>query len=192
MRLSIILLSLTAALALAACGSAPDQQAAESPPASTSMADNGAAGARPEADATPANSAARPLQAQDVDAYARGMQSEVAWLQAAREKFRQARAEKNDEAMLEALAQATSSDLDAAAAKAAGLDVARYGRIRNTIDGVIMAIALQSAPGAPPSLQMDAYRDVPEDVADALKARLPEIQELHAQAMGLRMKLAEG
>lgn len=54
-----------------------------------------------------------------------------------------------------------------------------------------MTIVLKSSPDAPASLKVDPYRNVSGQVATALRSRLAELQELHAKAMGLRMKLAE-
>ena len=71
------------------------------------------------------------------------------------------------------------------------MDISRYGYVRKTIDGVLMSIVLKSSPGAPASLQVDPYRNVSGDVATALKTRLAKLQDLHDQAMALRVKLAE-
>ncbi len=192
MRLFTTLSSIATVLALAACGPAPDHDAAQAqlqsqPPASSTQAGT--------TDSPPASAqdsrTAGVLQVPDVDAYARGMHREIEWLSAARDKLQQARAAHDDNAMLEALAQATSHDLDVAAAKAAGMDISRYGYVRKTIDGVLMSIVLKTSPGAPASLQVDPYRNVSGDVAAALKTRLAELQDLHDRAMALRVKLAE-
>jgi hypothetical protein len=67
----------------------------------------------------------------------------------------------------------------------------RVGQASTSAGGVLMTIVLKSSPDAPASLQVDTYRNVSGQVATALRERLAELQELHAKAMGLRMKLAE-
>jgi hypothetical protein len=190
MRFSTTLFSIAALLALAACGRAPDHVAAQAPPGPSASSAQAPTADSPSASSRDSRNPGA-LQVSDVEAYARGMHSEIQWLRSAQDKLQRARAAHDDNAMLEALAQATSSELDIAAAKAAGMDVARYGHVRNTIDGVLMTIVLKASPDAPASLKVDPYRNVSGQVATALRSRLAELQELHAKAMGLRVKLAE-
>ena len=124
------------ALALAGCGKA------------AAPADNDAASAVPpttEAAPAPVVDTAGPLQIGDLDAYARGMQKEIELLKLAGDKAAKARATSDLETQTAAMMEASGGDIDKAGAEAAGMDLARYGHVKNAIDSALNMVSLHEA-----------------------------------------------
>jgi hypothetical protein len=180
-------------LALAACGhgSAPaddatapqaEAQTQASPPPATAAADPSSVA---QANMT------RPLQASDLDAYAKGMQKEIELRQASIDKATKAKAAHDQEAEVVALADMTSAEVDNAGARAAGLDAARYDFIKHAVDRVLSAVSMNKAManmegGAQMQQKMgDPYAGLNADVAAALKAREAELGKLREDNMAI-------
>lgn len=189
----------TLALMLGACGhgSAPADEAdagaaqaqADAAPQPSTEAPAAAAAPAPSAEAN----AARPLQVADLDAYAKGMQQEIEVRQAASDKAAKAKAAKDDETELSALAELTSVEVTEAGAQAAGVDRARYDVIVSTVDRVLGAVemnAMMAKMGDAEQarkMQTDPYAGLDQDVAAALKTRADELNKLRAQNMAILM-----
>jgi len=189
---------------LAACGgTAPQAGDAEAgndvravdalPAARTAVADN-STGAVDE------NQVARPLEAGDVDAYVRGMTRETELLQASYDKAAQAREKGDVQAETAALMEMTSPDVDAAGARAAGLDLARYGFVKNAVDTVQGKLdllqGLETGGGGDTEALMDLlgdpYDGLSGDVRDAMQSRRADVAKLRSDALGLRLKAVNG
>lgn len=183
------------ALTLGACGHG-------SPPEDAT--DAGAPGAQAEAPAQPpveapaavpapdaAANAARPLQVDDLDAYAKGMQKEIEVRQAASDRAAKAKADHDQTAEVTALAELTSVDVTRAGAQAAGVDPARYGVIKNAVDHVLGAVemnAMMAKMGDAAQAQKfhsDPYAALDPALAEALKSRQDELGKLRAQNMAI-------
>src|SRR5690606_19425373 len=119
-----------ALLALAACSDQPADEAASGGAAAPSAEPSSAPGDTPPAETAPADARAA-LQASDVDAYLLGLAKEVQLLRDEYAKIEQARAADDSDAETAALFAMTSSDIDDAGARAAGLPKARYGFIKD-------------------------------------------------------------
>ncbi|HZW17653.1 MAG TPA: hypothetical protein VFF71_02465 [Luteimonas sp.] len=190
-------------LGLAGCGGAghdgidaTDAAAAERAEAAASAPADAAATdavAVPEEDANPAS---QPLHAGDVDAYARGMAREIELLQASYDRFVQAGEQHDEDAQMTALMELSSPDVDAAGAQAAGLDVARYGFVKNAIDTVLGKLDLkQGLEGSEGSGDLlaelgDPYAGLADEVRAAMESHRQELARLRADALGIRMKAA--
>jgi hypothetical protein len=188
-------LILALALALTACGQGnADGDAASVPPETAAAEAPAAVPVQPVA-ATAASDASGPLQLADLDAYATGMQKEIELIEAASDKAAKAHAAQDTDAETAALMEATSRDIDQAGADAAGMDLARYGHVKNAIDtslNLVMlhaAAAKQAAGGQEPAFA-DPYRGMDPDVAAALKSRHDELDGLRTKAMAIRMRMA--
>lgn len=184
-------------LALGACGhgSAPEDKAevgatqaeAETPPPSPEAP--AAAPAAPDL----AVNATRPLQANDLDAYAKGMQKEIEIRQAASDKAAKAKAANDQTTELSALAELTSVEVTEAGAQAAGVDRARYGFIKTTVDRVLgtldmnAMLAKMGDPAQAAKLKSDPYAGLAPDFADALKSRQDELNKLRMQNTAILM-----
>lgn len=190
---------LTLALLLGACGhgSAPADEAdagaaqaqADAAPQPSAEAPAAAAAPAPSAEAN----AARPLQVADLDAYAKGMQKEIEVRQAASDKAAKAKAAKDDETELSALADLTSVEVTAAGAQAAGVDRARYDVIVNTVDRVLGTVEMNAMmakmgdAAQAQKLQSDPYAGLDPELAAALKTRADELNKLRTQNMAILM-----
>lgn len=184
-------------LALVACshGGAPDNDA-EAPEAEVQQAKvqpsaSDAAAADPSSIAQA--HATRPLQVGDLDAYAKGMQKEIDLRQASSEKAAKAKAAHDQEAEAIALADMTSTEIDSAGARAAGMDAARYDFIKRTVDRVLNAVSMSNAMAnmdggaSTQQSQADPYAGLNDDVAAALKAREGELGKLREDNMAVLM-----
>ena len=195
MRLARHCTVLLLALTLGACGhgNTPDDQAdagasqaaAEAPPPPQAPA----APTAPEPVANPA----RPLQASDLDAYAKGMQKEIEMRQAASDKAAKAKAANDQTAEITALAELTSVEVTEAGAQAAGVDRARYNFIKDTVDHVLgtsdmnAMMAKMGDAAQAQKMQSDPYAGLEPDLAAALKSRQDELARLRAQNMAVLM-----
>lgn len=215
MRVSL----LACAMLLAACGR--DEPAAPAEPAEVAETAPAPAEVVPEAAApeAPAADADAPLVASDLDVYARGMAREIELLRDHADALAKARADKNDTAEIAALMALGSVEVRDAGAAAAGVDVARYVAVKETIDEVLGAVemgaamktSLEAAEQADLSgfteeqrqqheaglAQMRAawsapYDRLPADVRDAFKAREAELAKLRADALALRLGALNG
>lgn len=184
-------------LALVACshGGAPGNDA-EAPEAEVQQA-KVQPSARDAAVADPSSiaqaHATRPLQVGDLDAYAKGMQKEIDLRQASSEKAAKAKAAHDQEAEAIALADMTSTEIDSAGARAAGMDAARYDFIKRTVDRVLSAVSMSNAMAnmdggaSTQQSQADPYAGLNDDVAAALKAREGELGKLREDNMAVLM-----
>jgi hypothetical protein len=202
MRYTRICTTLMLALTLGACGhgNAPEDKAdagaaqaqAEAPPQPPAEAPPAAA---PASD--PAANAARPLQADDLDAYAKGMQKEIEMRQEASDRAAKAKAANDQTAEVSALAELTSVDVTRAGAQAAGVDPARYDTIKNTVDHVLGAVdmnAMMAKMGdaaQAQKLHSDPYASLDPSLAAALKSRQDELGKLRAQNMAILANAAK-
>jgi hypothetical protein len=191
------------ALALGACGhgNAPEDKAdgsaaqaqAEAQPQPPAEAPSAVAAPAPDA----AANAARPLQADDLDAYAKGMQKEIELRQAASDRAAKAKAAHDQTAEVTALAELTSVDVTRAGAQAAGVDPARYDTIKNTVDHVLGAVdmnAMMAKMGDAAQarkFQSDPYAALDPSLAAALKSRQDELGKLRAQNMAILANAAK-
>lgn len=184
-------------LALVACshGGAPGNDA-EAPEAEVQQAKvqpsaTDAAAADPSSIAQA--HATRPLQVGDLDAYAKGMQKEIDLRQASSEKAAKAKAAHDQEAEAIALADMTSTEIDSAGARAAGMDAARYDFIKRTVDRVLSAVSMSNAMAnmdggaSMQQSQAEPYAGLNGDVAAALKAREGELGKLREDNMAVLM-----
>jgi hypothetical protein len=185
------------ALALGACGhgNTPDDEAdagTAQTQADTQPSPPEAAPAAPPA-ADPAANPARPLQATDLDVYAKGMQKEIEVRQAASDKAAKAKAANDQTAEMSALVELTSVQVSEAGAQAAGVDRARYEFIKNTVDRVLSTadmntmMARMGDPAQAKKLQSDPYAGLDPDLVAALKPRQDELGKLRAQNMAILM-----
>ena len=192
-----------ALLALAACSDKPADEAADDDAAPPSAEPSSAPGATPPAETATAEpapvDATAALQASDVDAYLLGLAKEVQLLRDEYAKIEQARATGDSAAETAALFAMTSSDIDDAGARAAGLPRARYGFIKDQVDGIESKLAmldgLAAMEGDTSALQAqvgDPYAGLDAAVAEAFKARHGEVAALRGEAIGLRLKAAGG
>ena len=180
---------------LAACGGSGQEPGENAPPAAEP-----APAIEPAAVSADAaqDAISGPLQAADIDAYARGMAKELEQLRDARERLARAREAGDDDARTMALMAMASPDIDAAGAAAAGLDPARYGFVKNAIDTVIGKLELQkglaSGEGTQALLDQlgDPYDGLSGDVRAAMQPRSEALSRLRAEAIGIRVKAAEG
>lgn len=203
-------LALLLALALAGCGgSEPADTAGDAgqmPGESPAPAEAASEGAPPPMQATAADA---PLRVEDVDAYATGMGHELELLQAAVDKVAQARAADDDEAEASALIELAMGDVETPAARAAGVDPARYSAIKSRINRAIGAVGMQrelQAMGGDPAAMTpeevaqqeqaraqlqaqvgDPYAGIDTAVVAALQARFDELAQLNAQSIAIRM-----
>ena len=196
-------------LCLAACGG----RDADTPPAEVATgapadaATPAPATAAPEAVA-PQSTADAPIALADLDAYARGVQAEIDALRASADKVKQPRTAKDTNAETAALLEMTSPDIEAAGAKASGLDPARYAAVKQSADTVfgkldtLHGLEAMTADAGEMTAEMrkeveanrasleaqlgDPYAGLPPDVAAALKARHDTLAQLRAQAIGVR------
>lgn len=184
------------ALALGGCGhgSAPADDAGAGVPQGQAEAQPQPSPETPAAAApasTPEADAARPLQASDLDAYAKGMQKEIAVRQAASDKAAEAKAANDQETEVSALAELTSVEVTEAGAQAAGLDRARYNFVVSTIDHVLGTLEMNAMmarmgdAAQARKLQSDPYAGLAPEVASALKARADELGKLRAQNLAV-------
>lgn len=185
------------ALTLGACGhghapadkadSGVTQPQAEAP--SQPQAEAPSTPAAPASDA--AASATRPLQPQDLDAYAKGMQKEIDMRQAASDRAAKAKAANDQNAEVTALAELTSVEVTKAGAQAAGVDAARYDVIKSTVDRVLSTVdmnAMMAKMGdaaQAQKLQHDPYAGLDPAFAAALKSRQDELAKLRTQNMAI-------
>jgi hypothetical protein len=197
MRLARHCTILMLALALGACGhgNTPDDEAdagTAQAQADTQPSPPEAAPAAPPA-ADPAANPARPLQASDLDVYAKGMQKEIEVRQAASDKAAKAKAANDQTAELSALVELTSVQVSEAGAQAAGVDRARYEFIKNTVDRVLSTVDMNTMmarmgdPAQAKKLQSDPYAGLDPDLVAALKPRQDELGKLRAQNMAILM-----
>jgi hypothetical protein len=181
------------AFALAACSHGnPSASDAAAPPAqeqAPAVAPMKAAAADPSSVAQ-ANRT-RPLQISDLDAYAKGMQKEIALRQASSDKAAKAKAEHDQETEIAELAYLTSAEVGNAGAQAAGLDAARYDFIKHAVDKVLSAVSMRSVMakmegGAQMQQKFgDPYAGLNADVATALKSREAELGKLREDNMAI-------
>jgi hypothetical protein len=185
------------ALTLGACshGNAPEDKAdagaaqaqAEAQPQPPAEAPAAAAAPAPEATAN----AARPLQPDDLDAYAKGMQKEIEMRQEASDRAAKAKAANDQTAEVTALAEITSAEVTKAGAQAAGVDPVRYDRIKNTVDHVLGAVEMNAMmakmgdAAQAQKFQSDPYAALDPALAAALKSRQDELGKLRAQNMAI-------
>ncbi|MGN2244992.1 hypothetical protein ACFWZU_15965 [Frateuria sp. GZRR33] len=195
MRLARHCTVLLLALTLGACGhgNTPDDQAdAGASQAATEAPPPPQAPAAPTAP-EPAANPARPLQASDLDAYAKGMQKEIEMRQAASDKAAKAKAANDQTAEITALAELTSVEVTEAGAQAAGVDRARYNFIKDTVDHVLgtsdmnAMMAKMGDAAQAQKMQSDPYAGLEPDLAAALKSRQDELARLRAQNMAVLM-----
>lgn len=190
-------------LGLAACGgSAPESDTAQEPPVAEaqtasvpSVVDN------TEADAVTAStvdgdSLDRPYTSDDIDAYLRGMHREAEMLQATLDKVEAARAAKDENAQTMAMMEAVNGDVERAGATAAGLDFARYGKVKDAIDSVLVNKAMGASGDANVKAMFDAQlqenlKPFDNDARAALEARAQELEQAHSDVLGLRFKIAQ-
>ncbi|GAA3930981.1 hypothetical protein GCM10022229_25670 [Luteimonas lutimaris] len=186
-------------LGLAGCGGAGHDAtgaAAAERMETVAPAPAGAAATDVAASEEDANPASQPLHAGDVDAYARGMAREIELLQAGYDRFVQAGEQHDEDAQMTALMELSSPDVDAAGAKAAGLDVARYGFVKNAIDTVLGKLdlkqGLEGSEGSGDLLAQlgDPYAGLADEVRAAMETHRQELARLRADALGIRMKAA--
>lgn len=211
LRRAALALALTAALA--ACGK---DQAPEAPQAAAASAAEATAPAENvgRADAAPVDAEQAPLAASDLEAYARGMQQEVALLKAAGDKIAQARSGNDKDAEASAMMEMANLDTTAEGAKAAALSPARYGFVKDAVDTALGKLEMQGAMQAmgdssqsdeltPEQRQQaeagraevastigDPYQGMAADVAEAFKARQQALAQLRAQAIAARFEAA--
>ena len=178
---------LTLLLAVAACGR--DEKAADG--------DAGAASA--SANATAANAgaanAAVALTDADLDAWERGMTKEVELVQAAQQRAATAT---TPQARGEAMQAQWKEQTMPGGAESAGLPLARYRDVRETVNGVLETLDFQGKIAGPLSmdtthatpemrqrLASDPYAALPPASAAALRARLDRIVPLWSKYMSL-------
>jgi hypothetical protein len=203
-------LALTTLLAACGKGDAPDQPPADEATA-TAPADDAGRDAPPPAPAADES----PLAAADLDAYARGMQQELALLKAASDKVAQARAKGDKGAETSAMMEMATMDTEVEGAKASGLGQARYLFVKNTVDATLGKAEMQAALATaaaeagtedlPPEQRQqvedgraemqagvgDPYQGMAADVATAFKARQAELARLRAETIAVRFNAAQ-
>lgn len=206
MRNPAILLACTLSLGLAACGgSAPESgvtpeapaaevPAVEAPPATA--ADNTAQETTDTGTATQSVATDSVVTRSDVDAYVRGMQREAEMLQAALDKMNAAREAKDQNAETMAMMDATNGDVDRAGATAAGLDIARYGTVKNAIDGVITTKAMAASGDANVKAMFDAQlqenlKRFDDGAREALETQSQALEQAHGDVLTLRFKMTQ-
>jgi hypothetical protein len=159
--------------------------------------------ASPPAPAVPAQTTNESeMSVEDIDRWQRGMEAELKATQAAAAKLAEA---KDDNAKLEALHGATEMGTIDAGAEAAGVDLDRYRRIRNTISNAVSQLSPlemeMDVSQMPPEMveQMTQARaagvtqlekELPADVLEALKTRAAELRKLDKTLVGERLKVA--
>ncbi|QSX78145.1 hypothetical protein [Agrilutibacter solisilvae] len=155
-----------------------------------------------------------PLRVAELDAYARGMQQEIALLKAAGDKVAQARSRADKDAEATAMMEMATLDTEVEGARASGLTPARYLFVKNAVDTVLGKAEMQKALKAmgaqaqasdlPPEqrqqvedgrAEMDAslgdpWQGMAADLAGAFKTRQDELAQLRAQAIAARFNAA--
>lgn len=188
------------ALALGACGHRGAPAGSNDAGAAKMQADAAGstqAAVEPPRAAAPIAEATRPLQVGDLDAYAKGMQKEIALLKAASDKAMKAKAANDQNTELEAMVEATSVEIDKAGAAAAGMDRARYDFIKHAVDKSLSIIDMNNAfakMGAPADFrgrEADPYAGLDVNVAAALKTREAEFAQLRNTDMAILAHLQE-
>lgn len=129
-----------------------------------------------------------PFTEADLDAYVRGRANEIEQVLAARERGRTATTPQERAAAMQAEWEDATMP---GAARAAGLDEARYRRLRETVDHVLETLDFQGKIDGPMEvnmqaagdelkarLQEDPYAALTPASAAALRARLPRLVEL--------------
>jgi hypothetical protein len=195
----LALVFIPAALALS-CG----EKEADTASADSAAAADTAAMAETGADTAPAVSpegstaqstdpSSRPVTAEDIDRWQKGMAGEMEALQSIAEKVKTA---KTTEDKLTIMAETQEGSTAAAGAKAAGLDETRYNFVRAKLSGAVQYLTPLELKGMPANLreeqraQGEAYLRqmawaVPPDVVEALR---PRAAELRKQDLGLAVE----
>ena len=200
-------MSVVLALALVAACGGDDRSAREADAAADEAAE---AEATPAADAagTPApapaaaGAATRPLDVADIDRWQKGMAGELDAVRAASEKLKTAR---TGEDTLSAMMGVQESSTREAGAKAAGVDVERYGFLRSNLSAAASYLAPHLG-GIDTTMLSPAQRDemrqmneaqiqqlekdVPRSVIDALRPRAETLRKQDLELVGARLKAA--
>lgn len=190
---------LAALIAVASCGrEAPEsdeqpseERATDAPPASP-----------PAPPIEPQRADADSVSVEDIDRWQRGMEAELKATQDAAAKLAEA---KDENAKMEALHTATEMGTIDAGAKAAGLDLDHYRRIRNTLSSAVAQLSPiemeMDVSQMPPEMveQMKQSRatgvaqlekELPADVLEALKSRAAELRKQEKTLVAERLKVA--
>ena len=200
-------MSVLLALALVAACGGDERSAREADAAADEAAE---AEATPAADAAgapaPAPSAAdaatRPLEVADIDRWEKGMAGELEAVRAASEKLKAAR---TGEDTLSAMMAVQETSTREAGAKAAGVDVERYGFLRSNLSAAASYLAPHLG-GIDTTMLSPAQRDemrqmnqaqlqqlekdVPKAVIDALRPRAETLRKQDLELVGTRLKAA--
>ncbi len=190
-----VLTTLLASLALAACGGDVE------PTADSSLAPTPAP-ERTEAAPPPSSDSGRTVAVDDIDRWQRGMEAELAAVQAAAAQWAQA---KDENAKLDALSAATEMNTITAGAEAAGVDPDRYRRIRNTLSDAVsqlspieMELDVETLPAEMIEQMQQArsasaarlQQELPADVFTALQTRAADVRKQEKLLVAERLKVA--
>lgn len=206
-------LPFSAALLLAACSSSESEPEADVEPVAEASAEPAATSAPvAQADAVPSSPADITLA--DLDAYERGMAAKTAEIKRGTEELAQARADKNQDRELELMMYMSGQELQAKTAEASGLDPARYTAVARILQDAgdkfasiqqletMMAESIAAAEDPQMRAQAeqnveamrqqlgDPYAGFSDDVAAALRERLPELVAQQREQSGRMLRSA--
>ena len=200
-----VLAALVTAACLTGCGRADAHGAADARAASDS-----AAAVAPDAAASPAaataapatGSADAPLTVADVDRWARGMTAELEAVQAAGARLRAAGSGADTAG---AMLAATEMSTEAGGARAAGVDLERYRRLRRELSGVAELMAPldqeMNVGALPPAMVAEmrkgretalarVSRALPPEVVEAVRPRAAALRAQEVALVGARLQAA--